>query len=99
MSLIKIDAAKVAAKAAAAARRDAMFTGVEFAGVMCSAKKEDQDGLLAVLTAYQLQGETFQPTRFDFRNGNALVLTRDNIQQFLAVWMPFRQSFFNPNEV
>jgi hypothetical protein len=71
--------------------------GVDFEGVMCSATKEDQDGLLAVLTAYQIQGNSFQPTRYDFQNGNSLVITKQNIQQFIAVWMTFRQSFFVPS--
>lgn len=70
--------------------------GVEFQGIMCSATKEDQDGLLAVLIAYQLQTDNFQPTRYDFQNGNSLVITKHNIQQFIATWMPFRQSFFAP---
>lgn len=76
--------------------RVAKITGIEFEGVMCSATKEDQAGLLAVLIAFQMQGASFQPTRFDFSNGNKLVLTKNNIQQFIAVWMPFRNSFFEP---
>lgn len=82
-------------------RRERMITGIEFDGVFCSATKEDQVGLLAVLTAFQIQGSHFQPTIFDFENGNKLRLSLDNIQQFIAVWMPFRQSFFveNPDEV
>lgn len=74
----------------------ARMRGIDFQGVMCSATKEDQDGLLAVLIAYQLQGDNFQPTRYDFKNGNSLTITKQNIQQFIAVWMPFRQSFFLP---
>jgi hypothetical protein len=74
----------------------ARMLGIEFQGVMCSATKEDQDGLLAVLIAYQLQGDNFQPTRYDFQNGSKLTITKQNIQQFIAVWMPFRQSFFVP---
>lgn len=70
--------------------------GVELEGVMCSATKDDQSGLVAVLTSFQLQGESFAATRFDFTNGNHLVITRENIQSFIAVWMPFRQSFFAP---
>lgn len=70
--------------------------GIEFQGVMCSATKEDQSGLLAILSCYQIQGNNFQPTRYDFQNGNNLIITKHNIQQFIAVWMPFRQSFFVP---
>ena len=72
--------------------------GIEFQGVMCSATKQDQDGLLAVLIAYQMQGSAFRPTRYDFANGNKLTITVSNIQQFIAVWMPFRRSFFTDEE-
>jgi hypothetical protein len=75
---------------------DTKLVGVLFEGVMCSATLYDQNGLLAILAAYQLQGAAFQPTRFEFANGNSLVITKDNIQAFIAVWMPFRQSFFLP---
>lgn len=74
--------------------KDPKLVGVEFDGVMCSATKEDQDGLIAVLTAYQLQGNEFKPTRFVFANGSNLVLSLENLKQFIGVWMPFRQSFF-----
>lgn len=82
-------------------RREMMLKGVEFDGVFCSVTKEDQAGLLAVLTAFQIQGPQFKPTTFYFKNGNKLRLSLDNIQQFIAVWMPYRQSFFveNPDEV
>jgi hypothetical protein len=76
---------------------DPKLVGIEFDGVMCSATRDDQSGLVAVLTAYQLQGANFQPTRFEFANGNSLVLTKTNIQAFIAIWMPFRQSFFTPS--
>lgn len=72
--------------------------GVLFQGVWCSATKQDQDGLLAVLVAYQMQGANFKPTRYDFANGNSLVLNKDNVQQFIATWMLFRQSFFTAEE-
>lgn len=73
---------------------DPKLVGIEFDGVMCSATAEDQAGLTAVLLAIQLQGDAFPPTRFDFANGNTLVITRANYQAFAAVWLPFRQSFF-----
>jgi hypothetical protein len=76
---------------------DPKLVGVLFEGVMCSATRDDQSGLVSVLTAYQLQGANFQPTCFEFANGNSLVLTKSNIQAFIAVWMPFRQSFFTPS--
>lgn len=68
--------------------------GVEFDGVMCSATVNDQNGLLAVLTAKQLQGVNFQPTEFQFENESKLVLSNQNLDEFISVWMPFRQSFF-----
>ena len=75
---------------------DVKYQGVEFQGVMCSATKEDQTGLIAVLMAYQLQGAKFQPTEYKFVNGSSLVLDRSNIQAFIQKWMPFRQGFFKP---
>lgn len=68
--------------------------GVEFEGVKCSATKEDQDGLAAVLLAIQLQGPTFKPTLFHFSNGSRLVISLENYQEFIQTWLPFRQSFF-----
>lgn len=73
---------------------DPKIVGVDFEGIMCSATMEDQNGLIAVLVAYQVAGANFAPTRFSFSNNNELVITKDNIQSFMAVWMPFRQSFF-----
>ena len=75
---------------------DPKLVGVLFEGVMCSATRDDQNGLVAVLTVYKLETATFQPTRFEFANGNSLVITKDNIQAFIAVWKPFRKSFFLP---
>jgi hypothetical protein len=73
---------------------DPKLIGVEFDGIMCSATAQDQNGLAAVMLAIQLQGEAFQPTRFEFDNGSTLILTLANWQAFAAVWLPFRQSFF-----
>lgn len=70
--------------------------GVEIDGVMCSATKNDQSGLTAVLTAYQIAGAAFEPTRFRFENGNILVINKSNMKALIAAWMPFRQSFFAP---
>jgi hypothetical protein len=70
------------------------LVGVEFQGVMCSATGNDQSGLTAVFTAIQVQGAAFPATRFEFDNGNALVITTANYQAFMDVWLPFRQSFF-----
>jgi hypothetical protein len=73
---------------------DPKMVGIEFEGVMCSATKDDQDGLVAVLMAKQLQGKDFKPTIFIFANETKLVLTNDNLTKLVSVWMPFRQSFF-----
>lgn len=73
---------------------DPKMVGMEYNGVMCSATADDQNGLAAVLTAIQFQGEAFQPTRFHFANGNTMVISLENWQDFAAVWLPFRQSFF-----
>jgi hypothetical protein len=73
---------------------DPKLVGVLFEGVRCSATREDQNGLMAVLLAHQLQGAAFKPTVFFFANGNQLVLSAANIPAFAAVWMPFRQGFF-----
>lgn len=78
---------------------DPKLVGIEFEGVMCSATRDDQNGLVAVLVAYQIQKTAFQPTEFYFANGNTLVLDAQNIEAFTAVWMPFRQSFFKPEPV
>jgi hypothetical protein len=72
--------------------------GVEFEGVMCSATRDDQFGLMAVLMAFQLQGSQFAATKFEFENGSKLVLNQSNISDFVDVWMPFRQSFFETPE-
>jgi hypothetical protein len=73
---------------------DPKLIGIEFEGIMCSATAQDQNGLAAVFLAIQLQGASFQPTRFEFDNGSTLIVTLANWQQFAAVWLPFRQSFF-----
>jgi hypothetical protein len=70
------------------------FAGVEFEGVMCSAMKADQDGLVAVLLSIQMQGAAFPPTLFHFANGSRLVISLANYQALIATWLPFRQSFF-----
>jgi len=70
------------------------LVGVEFEGVMCSATRDDQNGVTAVLIASQFQGVEFAPTNFYFSNGNVLKVTKDNVAAFANVWLPFRQSFF-----
>ena len=79
-----------AASQAKLAQAQEKLTGIEFEGVMCSATKEDSDGLLAALKWLEAGGET----KFYFKNGNTLQLTQANYLEFQTVWMPFRQSFF-----
>ena len=84
------------AKAAAAASKQ---TGIEILGVMCSATKEDQMGLTAVGLDYSMTtagGGTFSSTKFEFSNGNTLVITADNFATIYNLWVPFRRSFFTP---
>ena len=64
--------------------------GVEFEGVMCSATAEDMWGLASIKSFI----EAGNSTNFHFDNGSILRLTPQNIAAFEAVWVPFRQSFF-----
>lgn len=65
--------------------------GIEFEGVMCSATKTDYWGLGVAFEAIKVG----LATKWNFENGNTLVLTPDNIEAFKAVWLPFRMSFFD----
>jgi hypothetical protein len=81
------EAERRAKKQADAARK---LAGVEFAGVMCSATKDDQFGLGSILPLVQ-QGYEFN---FHFENGSKLKINPGNIVEFMTVWVPFRESFF-----
>ncbi len=73
------------------------LTGIEILGVMCSATKEDQNGMLAVdrlKQKYNAAGQPMPSTLFEFKNGNELVITNDNFAQVDAAWTAFRASFF-----
>jgi hypothetical protein len=70
--------------------RDLKMTGVLIEGVMCSATTQDSNGLLAVNVWLSGGGST----RFEFENGNTLLLTPANQKSFGDVWMDFRQSFW-----
>ena len=75
------------------------ITGIEILGVMCSATKADQMGLTAVGLDYSMTtagGGTFGSTKFEFANGNTLVITADNFATIYNLWVPFRRSFFAP---
>ena len=67
------------------------LAGVEFQGVMCSATESDQNGLLSMYNF--IKAGQLSPN-FRFENGNTLQLNADNIDGLLAVWSPFRESFF-----
>jgi hypothetical protein len=69
---------------------DLKMQGVLIEGVMCSATTQDSNGLLAVNVWLSGGGST----RFEFENGNTLLLTPDNQKSFGDVWMNFRQSFW-----
>jgi hypothetical protein len=76
------------------------LTGIEILNVMCSATSQDQSGLTAValgVTLARMNGQTFPDTRFEFENGNSLVVTDSNFDEIYAIWTPFRQSFFVPD--
>jgi len=88
-----------AAEQAAADIIAAKLSGIEILGVMCSATKTDQSGLSAValgVTLARMANSTFPDTKFEFENGNSLVVTNANFDTIYAAWMPFRQSFFTP---
>jgi len=72
-------------------------TGILILGVMCSATKDDQNGLTAVamgVTLARMSSTTFPDTVFQFSNGNVLTITDANFNSIYAAWVPFRQSFF-----
>lgn len=71
-------------------KRYLKMIGVEFEGVMCSAVKDDQFGIGSLYQAIKA-GREFN---FEFRNGNEIKLTPSNIEDFMNVWTPFRNSFF-----
>jgi hypothetical protein len=82
------------------ADREALkMTGILIEGVMCSATKDDQNGLSAValgVTLARASNKAFPDTVFKFANGNSLVITDANFNTVYALWVPFRQSFFKP---
>lgn len=73
-----------------ATNKASKLSGVEFDGVMCSATAEDQHGLSDIESTVNAGIDI----KFQFENGNSLLLTRANWAEFRGVWFPFRQSFF-----
>ena len=89
--------AEEAEEAKRAATESAKQTGVEILGVMCSATKDDQNGLTAIamgVTLARMSAATFPDTVFQFSNGNTLTVTESNFNAIYDAWVPFRQSFF-----
>ena len=85
------------ARAVIAAVELSKRTGIEILGVLCSATKEDQNGLTAIamgVTLARMSSTTFPDTVFEFSNGNVLTITDANFNSIYAAWVPFRQSFF-----
>lgn len=73
------------------AEREEKLAGVEYNNIMCSATWKDQFGL----TGHRMllkEGINLPP--FEFENGSRLLLTSENIDEFMAVWLPFRTKFF-----
>ena len=90
-----------AEKDAEAAIEASKLAGIEILGVMCSATKNDQGGLTAIATGVSLaraSSSAFPDTRFEFENGNSLIITDSNFNAIYAAWVTFRQSFFAPNQ-
>jgi hypothetical protein len=71
-------------------KADLKLSGIEFEGVMCSAKSKDMWGLSAI-DNFIRSGNSVS---FRFENGNSLALTPANLDAFQSVWVPFRASFF-----
>lgn len=65
--------------------------GILFQGVMCSATAEDMWGLTSVLVGLNNFDVSYN---FRFDNGNILVINRSNYMELMAVWAPFRDTFF-----
>ena len=72
-------------------------TGIEILGVMCSATKEDQNGMIAIgfdKLTNTMAGTQMGSTTMEFENGSELVITDENFSEVDALWRPFRKSFF-----
>jgi len=66
---------------------------------MCSATKEDQNGMLAIgfdKLTNTMAGTKMGSTVMKFENGSELVVTDENFNAVDALWRPFRKSFFTP---
>jgi hypothetical protein len=84
------DTAKIKEEQEVKDKADLKLSGIEFEGVMCSAKSKDMWGLSAI-DNFIRSGNSVS---FRFENGNSLALTPKNLDAFQSVWVPFRASFF-----
>ena len=97
-SLVGEALAEASAKVDKEAAELSKQTGVEILGVMCSATKDDQNGLTAIATGVTLAkaaSTAFPDTVFQFSNGNSLTITDANFNDIYSIWTPFRQSSFS----
>ena len=81
------------------AQRTQKRRGVDLGGTMCSATRDDQNGLAAVSVGVlfaRAAGQTFPDTKFEFVNGAELLITDANFDGYYATWTAFRQNFFAP---
>ena len=93
----QLQAQEMLARAEIATERLKM-AGIEILGVLCSATKDDQNGLTAIATGVTLArsaSTAFPDTVFQFSNGNSLTITDANFNNIYSIWTPFRQSFFS----
>ena len=92
----QLQAQEMLARAEIATERLKM-AGIEILETMCSATKDDQNGLTAIamgVTLARMSATTLPDTVFQFSNGNVLTITDANFSAVYAAWVPFRQSFF-----
>lgn len=74
-------------------------SGVDLGGILCSATRDDQNGLAAVSVGVIMargKGEKFPNTLFQFANGAELLITDANFDGYFNTWSTFRQGFFAP---
>jgi len=91
------DSAPTLAKSADEIASEIKLTGIEILGVMCSATKEDQNGMIAIgfdKLTNTMAGTQMGSTTMEFENGSELVITDENFSEVDALWRPFRKSFF-----
>ena len=85
-------------------KKDQM-TGIEINGVMCSATKDDQNGLMAVLQDFNFyksfndgDGSGWAYFGFQFKNGGILDINEALIADIFLIWGSFRKEVTRPYE-